>query len=31
MIPVTYGYVQVSKTDDVNRNLEFQLHVPSRL
>ena len=28
MIPVTYGYARVSKTDDATRNLETQLHVP---
>ena len=27
MIPVTYGYAQVSKTDDATRNLETQLHI----
>ncbi len=27
MIPVTYGYARVSKTDDATRNLETQLHI----
>ena len=27
MIPVTYGYARVSKTDDATRNPETQLHV----
>ena len=27
VIPVTYGYARVSKTDDVTRNLETQLHI----
>ena len=27
MIPVTYGYAQVSKTYDTTRNLETQLHI----
>ena len=27
MIPVTYGYARVSKTDDTTRNLETQLHI----
>ena len=27
MIPVTYGYARVSKTDDTSRNLETQLHI----
>ena len=27
MIPVTYGYTRVSKTDDTTRNLETQLHI----
>ena len=26
MIPVTYGYARVSKTDREERNLETQLH-----
>ena len=31
MIPVTYGYARVSKTDDATRNPETQFHVPARL
>ena len=27
MIPVTYGYARVSKTDAARRNLETQLHI----
>ena len=27
MIPVTYGYARVGKTDDTARNLETQLHI----
>ena len=27
MIPVTYGYARISKTDDATRNLETQLHI----
>ena len=27
IIPVTYGYARVSKTDDATRNLETQLHI----
>ena len=27
VIPVTYSYARVSKTDDVTRNLETQLHI----
>ena len=27
MIPVTYGYTRVSKTDDTTRNLETQLRI----
>ena len=27
MIPVTYGYARVSKTDDATRNVETQLHI----
>ena len=27
MIPRTYGYTRVSKTDDTARNLETQLHI----
>ena len=27
MIPVTYGYARVSKTDDATRNLKTQLHI----
>ena len=27
MIPVTYGYARVSKTDDATWNLETQLHI----
>ena len=27
MIPATYGYTRVSKTDDTTRNLETQLHI----
>ena len=27
MIPVTYGYAGVSKTDDATRNLETQFHI----
>ncbi len=27
MIPATYGYARVSKTDDTTRNLETQLHI----
>ena len=27
MIPVTYGYARLSKTDDATRSLETQLHL----
>ena len=27
VLPVTYGYARVSKTDDATRNLETQLHI----
>ena len=27
MIPVTYGYARVSKTDEATQNLETQLHI----
>ena len=30
MIPITYGYVGVSKTDDSTRNLETQLQILQR-
>ena len=27
MLPITYGYARVSKTDEASRNLETQLHI----
>ena len=31
MVPVTYGYDQVSKTDDATRNLETRIHILRKL
>ena len=28
MIPVSYGYARISKTDAATRNLETRLHIP---